>query len=59
MATLVLFSPTLSEIRSITSHRTALRLVHYFGGARLVFPVHPRADHRVAILIGRQHFAAL
>lgn len=57
--TLLQFNGTLSTIRALTSHRAALRLVRYFGGQRLVFPLNPRPDHRVAIIVGRRHFAAL
>ena len=57
--TLVRFNERLRTIRALTSHRAALRLVRYFGGQRLVFPLNPRPDHRVAIVVGRRHFAAL
>ncbi len=50
------FGPVLSEMAEVSSRSAVLRLIWFLGGSRVVFPENPRPDHRLAILLGQDHF---
>ncbi|MEM9245186.1 MAG: hypothetical protein AAGA67_05540 [Cyanobacteria bacterium P01_F01_bin.153] len=53
------FGPIFQEIAELTSESTALRLIAWFGGQRIVFPLNPRPSHRLSMVVGQRHFETL
>ena len=53
------FGPIFQEIANLTSHSTALRLIRFYGGKRIVFPLRPKPSHRLSVVTGQPHFETL